>query len=305
MNENINKFHYSDSLEDKKLKSFIFNSEPMDRRMDLEAIKQRTYQKRYLIQLRRRKIIRMAVSIAVAASVVLLFLFTPMKRMISTSDSEAGGEMVAETLDTLQVPAKQKMTLLLSDGTKITANSNTTVVYPKQFTGKQREVSIKGEAFFDVTHDIQHPFIVHAQGLSVRVLGTKFNVCNYSASMTDVVLAEGTIEMKLSDTGVIRMKPNQRAVVCNGELKDFKEVDASDYTSWIQDIIILHGEYLGDVVERLNNYYGTSVGVSGVGKRRLYGKLVLQPNVVSVLQSINAISGTHTQYRGRQIIVER
>lgn len=305
MDENINKFQYGDTLEDDKLKAFIFNSKPMDRKMDLEAIKQRTYQKRYLMQVRRRNIIRMAVSIAVAASAVLLFVLTPVKRVMRTDSSTTSNDVVAEILDTLQVPARQKMTLMLSDGTKITANSNTTVVYPKQFTGSQREVSIKGEAFFEVAHDKQHPFIVHAQGLSVRVLGTKFNVCNYNGTTTDVVLAEGSIEMKLSDSGVIRMKPNQKAVVSNGELKDFEEVDAADYTSWMQDILNLHGEYLEDVVARLNNYYGTSIRVADVGKRRLYGKLVLQPDIATVLQSINAISGTRTQRRGEHIIVER
>lgn len=305
MDENINKFQYGDTLEDSKLKAFIFNSKPMDRKMDLEAIKQRTYQKRYLMQLRRRNIIRMAVSIAVAASAVLLFVLTPMKQVMHTGDITATSETVAEVLDTLKVPAKQKMTLMLSDGTKITANSNTTVVYPKQFTGKQREISVRGEAFFEVAHDKLHPFIVHAKGVSVRVLGTKFNVCNYNGTTTDVVLAEGSIEMKLSYSGVIRMKPNQKAVVSNGELKGFEEVNASDYTSWIQDILNLHGEYLEDVVARLNNYYGTSICVAGVGKRRLYGKLVLQPDVATVLQSINAISGTRTQRKGGQIIVER
>jgi ferric-dicitrate binding protein FerR (iron transport regulator) len=81
------------------------------------------------------------------------------------------------TYNTLTVPYGKRFDLVLSDSTRILLNAGTSIKYPVKFIkGKDREIHLTGEAFFEVAKDAGHPFIVNANGLNIRVLGTKFNV---------------------------------------------------------------------------------------------------------------------------------
>lgn len=305
MTDNINKYLEGGSLVDDKLKAFLLDSKPMDRTMDLDAIRQRTYQKRHLKEVHRARVKRLALISAIAAGLVLLFVLSPVSKVLQGVSRSQQIVAEAQQLQTLKVPVGEKLTVVLSDGTRVTANSNTTLTYPRQFFGARREVSIRGEAYFEVAHDAAHPFIVHAIGLSVKVLGTKFNVCSYDQSTTDVVLAQGSVEVTMARHSVVRMKPNQKVSVTNGELTGFGEVNAAEYTSWMDDVLYLHGESLRQIVQRLDNYYGTTIRIEGGWHQRLYGKLALQPDLASVLSCINAIAGTHTVDRNNQIIIAK
>lgn len=78
--------------------------------------------------------------------------------------------------NTVEVPKGQRASLMLSDGTKIWLNSQSKLIYPTQFSDKERNVRLEGEAFFDVAHKEHLPFVVHSPLLAIKVLGTKFNV---------------------------------------------------------------------------------------------------------------------------------
>ena len=81
----------------------------------------------------------------------------------------------------LTVPLGKRFDLVLSDGSRVKLNAGSTIKYPIQFIqGRSREVEIWGEAYFDVTTDKEHPFLVNANNIQVKVLGTKFNVSSYS-----------------------------------------------------------------------------------------------------------------------------
>ena len=97
--------------------------------------------------------------------------------------------------NTLKIPYGKRFELQLSDGTVVHLNSGTTLKYPVKFiAGENRQVFLDGEAFFDVTKDKKHPFVVNADKLNVRVLGTHFNVSSYPEdAQTDVVLVEGSV----------------------------------------------------------------------------------------------------------------
>ena len=81
--------------------------------------------------------------------------------------------------NTVEVPKGQRASLMLSDGTKIWLNSQSKLIYPTQFSDKERNVRLEGEAFFDVAHKEHLPFVVHSPLLAIKVLGTKFNVKAY------------------------------------------------------------------------------------------------------------------------------
>lgn len=111
-----------------------------------------------------------------------------------------------------------KATLTLADGTIVHLNSSTTLTFPASFNGKTREVYLNGEAYFDVHKDHQHPFIIHANKMNVRVLGTSFNVKSYhNEPVSETTLIRGSVEVTLNDrpSDRIILKPSEKLVVQN------------------------------------------------------------------------------------------
>ena len=105
-----------------------------------------------------------------------------------------------ETLvyNTLKVPYGKRSKVYLSDGTVVNLNAGTSLKFPVKFIeGKDREVFIEGgEAYFDVTKDVKHPFIVNTKGIGIRVLGTQFNISSYPEDKDiSTVLVEGSVSI--------------------------------------------------------------------------------------------------------------
>lgn len=113
--------------------------------------------------------------------------------------------------NTVEVPKGQRASLMLSDGTKIWLNSQSKLIYPTQFSDKERNVRLEGEAFFDVAHKEHLPFVVHSPLLAIKVLGTKFNVKAYFDEKSVVTLAEGKVEVETNDCkNRLTLKPNEQ-----------------------------------------------------------------------------------------------
>ena len=97
----------------------------------------------------------------------------------------------------IYVPAGQRANILLSDGTEVWINANTTIIYPSVFSGSERNIKLSGEAFFKVAHNEKKPFIVSTDNLDVKVLGTTFDVSAYKESgQTSVSLWKGRLKYK-------------------------------------------------------------------------------------------------------------
>ena len=101
--------------------------------------------------------------------------------------------------NTVEVPKGQRASLMLSDGTRIWLNSQSKLIYPTQFSDKERNVRLEGEAFFEVAHKEHLPFVVHSPLLAIKVLGTKFNVKAYLNEKSVVTLAEGKVEVETNE----------------------------------------------------------------------------------------------------------
>ena len=103
-------------------------------------------------------------------------------------------------MNTIKVPAGQRANLTLPDGTNVWLNARSEMRYPAVFTGNKREITLDGEAYFEVTHNEDKPFVVQTNKCNVEVLGTKFNVEAYSDSEDFCTsLMEGSV--RVSDKG--------------------------------------------------------------------------------------------------------
>lgn len=303
MDKDINDYTYGDLQGDIKLKSFIGHSTPAE--IDISGIKKKAFLKMHQ-QERKSRQRRVLMYVGSVAATLLLLIGI---KYIVAEDTMDGlshmevTELMADAYDEeVEVPVGEKMTLMLADGTKVVANSRTIVRYPKRFEGECREVYVKGEAYFDVAHDAEHPFLVHSDNFRVKVLGTRFNVNNYDTSDSQVVLVQGAVELKTTNNDRVRMKPNELVSLQEGGFAEKRLVNTDEYTCWMQGMINLAGERVESVAQRLRHYYGVTILFDDkISANKLYGKLVLDDQVKDVLKAIETMTQTRMKIHGDTI----
>ena len=162
----------------------------------------------------------------------------------------------------VKVPLGQSVELVLSDSTKVWLNSGTKFRYPSSFSAKSRDVELDGEAFFNVTSDKKHPFIVNTTYLDVNVTGTRFNVAAYNDNgKTDITLVAGKVGLQNKNGNTIaELLPNMNAEFINSSDKlNLKNVNVDFYTSWTTGKIVFRQESLGEIAKKLNKWYNVEI----------------------------------------------
>jgi ferric-dicitrate binding protein FerR (iron transport regulator) len=171
-------------------------------------------------------------------------------------------EIVWQTIETLP---GQKSNLKLPDGTSVWLNSETKLTYPVPFTRELREVKLSGEAFFDVTRVDNCPFMVDMGEINIKVLGTRFNVCNYHIDdRMEIILESGIIELNSDENEVknaqLILSPGEKASYFKQEEKlTVHSVQADLYTAWIDGKLIFRDDPMNDVVKRLNQWFNVEI----------------------------------------------
>ncbi|WP_221420312.1 FecR family protein [Fulvivirga sp. M361] len=169
----------------------------------------------------------------------------------------------SETLlyNTLKVPYGKRF----SDGTQVHLNSGTSLRYPVTFLkNMDRKVSIVGEAYFDVTTDAEHPFIVNAGALNVAVLGTQFNLSSYvEDASTDVVLIEGMVGM-YNDQEVVEdaltLTPGLKGSFNkSGKTVVTEPVNTRVYTSWRNGELVFRNTPFKNILKKMERHYNVEI----------------------------------------------
>lgn len=203
----------------------------------------------------------------------------------------------------LIIPRGGEYMMQLADGSKVWLNAATEFRYPVAFTGGQRKVFLKGEAYFEVAKDASRPFVVVADDVQVQVYGTKFNVNNYNENMHTVLL-EGSVGMKTGQQEV-RLKPGQKGETEGGRIQ-VTNVDAEAYIAWKNGDFIFNNERLEDIMEQISRWYDVDVFYNREESRnvRLSGDMKRYKDVQSLLYYFEQISEIRFAIKGRTIVVE-
>ena len=240
-------------------------------------------------------------SVAAVAFIVLMTIGFYKEDGISLG-SASQTELLSSGYKEINVPHGQRIEIDLSDGSHLVANYNTKVIYPEQFSGKERKIYVDGEVYIDVAKDKNHPFIVESPGFEIKVLGTKFNIDNRSDSTAIVVLVEGSIDLSTDKKQTIRLKPNDLVDIVNGEIAELRKVDAQDYITWVRGLRTLDGENMQTLSKRLEDYYGVKINCdSDLSETKIYGKLDLRDSLNDVLSSIKNIVPMEIKREGNTI----
>ncbi len=182
-------------------------------------------------------------------------------RVVEVGSDDAAQQGVAQQLPNelveLKTPVGEDLHATLSDGTKVWLNSGSTMRLYKYFSDKERRVRLSGEAYFEVRHNADRPFIVETDYFTVNDLGTSFNVKAYSKSEAAVALVDGKVAVQTAGDPV-ELKPGQVAAVKNGAIA-VSAVDTYPLTQRKDGLFYFNEATLKDVMTEIARWYGRSV----------------------------------------------
>ena len=199
----------------------------------------------------------------------------------------------------------EKSKVVLPDGTEVWLNSNTTLTYTKSGKPNLREVSLEGEAYFDVKHDAQSPFIIKTEDVSIKVHGTQFNVNSYKASKETVIsLYEGSISMKIADMDLF-LKPGEEAYF-NKKSKTINiEKENVEYAkTWKQDKIRIENKNMREVCKFLSKKYEVEIQIDpSISNDQSYTFTMKDQSLEEVFQIMSTITPIDYSFSENEIII--
>ena len=233
-----------------------------------------------------------------AAILVLMLVLWPLMRLETPAESiqvfaslEAPKEITySEAGERMEVstPAGTTTTITLSDGTEVLLSANSRLTYHKDFNDEKREVTLVGEARFNVTKDAQRPFIVHTEQLQTQVLGTVFDVKAYPQAQPDVTLYEGRVEVSLNGDAPQLMQPGEQAFLNKkGKLQLAKA--SEEKGKWAEGEFAFDNRELMAVMQEIGSWYNISVVFHSrpLLEERIYFRMERVKEVKGVLQVLN------------------
>lgn len=194
-------------------------------------------------------------------------------------------------LQSVLVPAGQRVQLVLEDGTKVWLNSKTTFSYPTSFGNKSREVQLEGEGFFEVAHNKNKPFIVKTKKYDIKVLGTTFNVNAYNdkGSIFETSLLEGSVDIVSSQESDrhIHLNPKERVIEQNGSLLK-ESIGNQEHFRWIDGLICVDDIPFSELTSKFATYYDITIRIENpkLSDYRLTGKFRQADGIESALRVI-------------------
>ena len=199
--------------------------------------------------------------------------------------------------------------LVLPDSSEVWLNAGSTITYPETFTKDNRVVTLDGEAYFSVRKDDAKPFIVETSQLSVKVLGTKFNVKAYAndASIT-TTLTSGKVEVSTQSRPPQTLKPNERLTYDKSTSDiEISTVDTVDTNSWVKGKIIFTNATAEEIFRTLERRYDTVIDHSAdfSASRRYTVKFLKDENLDEMLNILGDIIGFSYRQSGNKIIITK
>lgn len=235
----------------------------------------------------------------IAASVSIFALATFLLWQHSNTDTKSSERIIVEN-------AKTRNThVVLPDGSLVWLNTNSTISYTSDFGKTNREVSLDGEAYFDVKKKDNQSFIVKTNQLSVCVKGTRFNVSAYKGEETKTTLEEGKVELLLTGQKVYPMMPGEQIIVNDKEQKVvLQKVDPSDYTAWKEEKLQFDNTTLADIILKLENRYKVDIVIDErIARRERLTMTINQETIDEIMEMIQLSSRLSWKKTNNQILI--
>lgn len=251
-------------------------------------------------RLEKRKLFRskaLKYCIAAAAAAALFLTGAAISELVTGKRQETVLMASSENISSYTLP----------DGSKVWLNKNSWLAYNQKFGKRTRQVTLKGEGYFEVNRDEQRPFIVKMQNnLDIKVLGTTFNACNYpSLNKAEVILRSGSVQV--SDNGrneYVILKPNQKFTWNEGSA-EISSVNAMNCCRWFEHRLVFDNVKLKDILENLSHKYQTeiSLNVGNLADKHM-SMTIRDESVEDILDILTTLLPIRWRYQGAEIIIE-
>jgi transmembrane sensor len=225
-----------------------------------------------------------------------------------------------------------KASITLPDGSKVWLNGDSKITY-EDFRNKTREVYLSGEAFFDVAKDKTKPFIIHTRTISLKVLGTAFNVRSYdNEKETETALVHGSVEVTLRNRPdqKILLKPGEKLLVKNTPVNTslkFKKpkrdeatpiavltnmlyygTDSSSVeTSWTKNELVFNDEPLEKIALNLERWFNVQITIANENLKKVRYTATLEEDdkLADFLEALKIAEGFHYSIKNKEVIISR
>lgn len=228
-------------------------------------------------------------------------------QVVYNDQKTAGTEVVYHTLHN---PKGSKVVdLVLSDGTQVWLNCESSLRYPVSFTGGERKVEITGEAYFEVAKDAARPFKVllpaaaGTQPHEVKVLGTHFNINSYPDEQDNkVTLLEGRIEVGRNGEN-FTLLPGQQASIITGKISIKNDVNLESVMAWKNGFFYFNSAGLEQIMRQVSRWYNIDVHYEGtITPRKFKGEIATSSNVSDICRMLEE-SDVHCRIENNKIII--
>ncbi|MGQ1785436.1 MULTISPECIES: FecR family protein [unclassified Saccharicrinis] len=209
---------------------------------------------------------------------------------------------------TIVVPRGGEHQLVLADGTKVWLNAQSTLKFPAWFNGDTREVELTGEAYFDVHHNPDRPFIINTEKVDLEVLGTEFNIKAYEDEHdVATTLVDGKVIVKVLDGAQqqVMLKPGEQAVVSESKIR-VAEVDTKHYTAWKDGLFIFKNESLEHMFQRMSRWYDFDIFFynQGIKEYPFTGSIKRTSEIESILTLLEHTKRVKFEINNNTILVK-
>jgi len=208
---------------------------------------------------------------------------------------------------TLRIPRGGEYRLKLSDGTVVFLNSESELRYPVNFGENSREVELKGEAFFEVVPDPRRPFMVNAEQVHVKVLGTSFNINTYDKDYVETVLVKGAVGIQIHGSDQEwRIKPNELARFDRkNKTLEVTEVDVLPYVTWKEGHFLFKKQSLEKIMDIMARWYDIRVEFQDEAIKKLHftGDIKRHADISVILKALTASVNVGYKLNDRELIL--
>jgi len=225
-------------------------------------------------------------------------LADPFVQRLEQSSDQQGKNFLVD------VPKAGSYMIILEDGTKVWLNASTKLSYPTHFEANQRQVALTGEAYFEVAKDTNRPFRINANGTTIEVLGTTFNVNAYHDEVS-TSLVEGSVKV-LKEGNQTIIKPGQQATTSLTNDIKVTATDLTKNTAWQRDEFYFDGNNFKDISLQIARWYDVEFeNTETIGANSTYkGSISRNSRLSEVLQILALATGRKFDIIGRKVIIQ-
>lgn len=205
---------------------------------------------------------------------------------------------------TLSTPKGVKYRLDLPDGTKIWLNAASSITYPTAFSGHKRTVSVTGEVYFEVAHDIKKPFLVKTPTATVTVLGTHFNVNTYSDEPgMKTTLLEGKVKITQNKESKLLEPGEQANVDPKGGITILKDINEAKVMGWKDGKFVLDKVDVHTLMRQLARWYDLEIIYKGEITQHFWGTVSQEMTAAQLFQMLESTGAAHFKLEGSKVTV--